>query len=191
MKLEEWSWIAGIVGVPVMFLTWLFKPKEFVAFCKNRWDLIFAMIVAAMLISAWIHGWFNWLVSAFSGLALLGLIGWIRFFRVRRKLRSFEKEFVDFRNSLVKEKMVMVAKAEESEISPNAWTMLVYFYKAEYELSIQHLEIEFRISTNDARFIRDELLNRGLVKQVIAGGFSDDGFYDITELGRAYYNKHK
>jgi hypothetical protein len=31
-------------------------------------------------------------VSAFAGLALLGLIGWLRFFRVRGKLRSVEDQ---------------------------------------------------------------------------------------------------
>jgi len=42
LDLEKMSWIAALVAVPVMLLTWLFKPKEFLSFCKASWLLILA-----------------------------------------------------------------------------------------------------------------------------------------------------
>lgn len=61
MNLEKMSWLAGIVAVPVMLLTWFFKPKEFVSFCKDSWKFVLAMFFVVALVTAWIRSWFNWL----------------------------------------------------------------------------------------------------------------------------------
>lgn len=61
MNLEHLSWVAGIVAVPVMLLTWFFKPKEFASFCKSTWPLLLVIFLIAGLIVTWVRGWFSWL----------------------------------------------------------------------------------------------------------------------------------
>jgi hypothetical protein len=96
MNLETMSWFAAVLAIPVMFLTWLFKPKEFIAFCKNCWGLFFATFVVIALIAAWIRGWFNWLIHPATlpvwVLILLVCLGMLIAFAVWLVVKSLNKQ---------------------------------------------------------------------------------------------------
>ena len=51
MKLEKWSWIAGIVAAIVAVLAWLVDRNDFIAFCKTSGKIIITPFSIA----------FNWL----------------------------------------------------------------------------------------------------------------------------------
>jgi len=40
MKLEKWSWVAGIVGAIIALLAWLVDRNDFISFCKATWRVI-------------------------------------------------------------------------------------------------------------------------------------------------------
>lgn len=66
MRLEEWSWVGGIVGavagvlaVVVGFVGWLVKPEKAKAFFKRHSGLIVAgFVVAVLLVARWL-GWLS------------------------------------------------------------------------------------------------------------------------------------
>jgi len=69
MKLEKWSWIAGIVAAIVAVLAWLVDRNDFIAFCKTSGKIIITPFSIA----------FNWLTHPVTwpvwALILIGISG--------------------------------------------------------------------------------------------------------------------
>jgi hypothetical protein len=61
MKLEEMSWIAGCIALPLMVVIWLIDRKQFTDFCKKWKGLILVAFIVVALMVALSHGCFNWL----------------------------------------------------------------------------------------------------------------------------------
>jgi hypothetical protein len=128
---------------------------------------------------------------AFFGLALLGLIGWIRFSRARRELRETERKLREVCVSLERSKMVNPSPPPvEPQISQNALALLRVFYDAGFELSPDHIHSHSGANRNDVMYVLDELVRHGLIKHTFFS-LPGDPSYEITEKGRIYYNNHK
>jgi hypothetical protein len=62
MKLEEWSWVAGIVAVPLAVITWLVDREQAKTFVKNNAGLIVLAFAGVVVYVLWLRGWFSWLL---------------------------------------------------------------------------------------------------------------------------------
>jgi hypothetical protein len=92
MKLERWSWIAGIFAAVIGLLAWLVDKNDFIAFCKATWKFIITPFLSA----------YNWLTHPVAlpvwMLPLLLLLGVLVAFLVwlvsssRRKIRLHRRQ---------------------------------------------------------------------------------------------------
>jgi hypothetical protein len=76
MKLEKWSWMAGIVAAIVGILAWLVDRNDFIVFCKSAGKFI---TTPFSIIFNWLSHPVTWpvwalILVAFSGLAMVAFL---------------------------------------------------------------------------------------------------------------------
>jgi hypothetical protein len=118
MNLEEWSWIAAILAIPLGIVVWLVDRKQVIGFFKSCWPVILLLFVIVAFIAACFRGWFNWLAHSVTlpvwVLILLVFLGLLLATAARLLSATFGTSSIRIESSHVEQKQREIIRQEQT-----------------------------------------------------------------------------